>query len=124
LKHSQDAWVGTVDFPYDVIDGLTAQDDEQLYPIEKFTDALKKIALWIFNDGKFRDRGVTDRAMVFAFMVDPNATGCATQAELAERMKLSRTQVNEYVKQFTKRFNFVSANTYTTNQRRRPFNKT
>ena len=61
---------------------------------------------------------MTDRAMVFVFMIAPEATGCTTQAELAERMKLSRSQVNAYVGEFTRRFNFVHRSTYTDRQRR------
>ena len=55
--------------------------------------------------------------MVFAFMIAPAATGCTTQAQLADKMKLSRSQVNEYVKQFGKRFSFVSNSTYSQRQR-------
>ena len=110
-------WVPTVDFPFEVIDGF-AHTDEPHYPIEEFAAALKKIARWLVNDGKFQERGVTDRAMVFAFMIAPDSTGCTTQAELAERMKLSRSQVNAYVGEFTRRFNFVSRSTYTNRQRR------
>ena len=45
------------------------------------------------------------------------AVGCSTQAELAKKMKLSRSQVNEYVKQFTERFGFVCGATYSDRQR-------
>ena len=75
------------------------------------------IAPWMVNDGKFQERGVTDRAMVFAWMIAPDMMNCSTQAQLAERMNLSRSQVNEYVKQFTNRFGFVSGSTYTERQR-------
>jgi len=108
-------WVATTEFPYEVLDGFSHEEPAQ-YPIEKFGDALKKIALWIANDGKFQERGLADRAMVFAFMVAPQAIGCTTQAELADRMKLSRSQVNEYVKQFVERFDFVCPATYTKRQ--------
>tara|TARA_Y100001934_G_C11663211_1_gene455437 strand:+ start:69 stop:470 length:402 start_codon:yes stop_codon:yes gene_type:complete len=114
---SNEQWVSTCDFPYEVLPEFK-NEEEELYPMEKFTDALNKIALWILNDGKFQNRGIADRAMVFAFMMCPHATGCSTQAELAQKMKLSRSQVNEYVKQFTERFNFVSGVTYSERQRR------
>ncbi len=114
---SQDQWVPTCDFPYEILDSFS-NEEPQLYSIDKFSDALKQIAMWILNDGKFQERGITDRALVFAFMIAPDATGCATQADLAEKMGLSRSQVNEYVKQFTERFNFVSGATYTDRQRR------
>ena len=104
------------DFPYEVLDGF-ANEEVPLYPVEKFADALREIAMWLLNDGRFQERGVADRAMVFAFMIAPTATGCSTQAELAEKMKLSRSQVNEYVKQFGKRFRFVSNATYSQRQR-------
>ncbi len=106
-----------MDFPYEVVDGFAAAH-EKVYPVEKFSDALKKIAQWILNDGKFQGRGVTDRAMVFAFMIAPESIGCTTQAELAAKMKLSRSQVNEYVRQFTKRFGFACGASYTNRQRR------
>ena len=115
-------WVGVSDFPYSIVDGFTEGEDEKLYPIEKFSGALKSIALWIFNDGIFQGplkRGVSERAMVFAFMIAPESTGCKTQADLAERLGLSRPQVNEYIKQFSKRFDFVSGATYSKNQIRR-----
>ena len=115
-------WVAVSDFPFSVIDGFTEGEDEKLYPIEKFTGALKSIALWIFNDGKFQGplkRGVSEHAMVFAFMIAPESTGCKTQADLAERLGLSRPQVNEYIKQFSRRFDFVSGATYSKNQIRR-----
>jgi len=112
-----DQWVPTCDFPYEVLPEFS-REEEELYPLEKFTDALSQIALWLLNDGKFQNRGVADRAMVFAFMICPNATGCSTQADLAQKMKLSRSQVNEYVKQFTEKFNFVSGVTYSERQRR------
>ena len=113
---SGDQWVQTCDFPYDLVDGYS-HETEPLYPMEKFTDALRQIAGWMVNDGKFQERGVTDRAMVFAWMIAPDMMNCSTQAQLAERMNLSRSQVNEYVKQFTNRFGFVSGSTYTERQR-------
>jgi hypothetical protein len=111
------AWVPVTNFPYEVVDGLS-QSEEPHYPMEKFAAALKEIARWIVNEGRYQERGVTDRAMVFAFMIAPEATGCSTQAELAERMNLSRSQVNAYVGEFAKRFNFVSRTSYTNRQRR------
>ena len=99
-----------------MLDGF-ANEEVPLYPVEKFADALREIAMWLLNDGRFQERGVADRAMVFAFMIAPTATGCTTQAELAEKMKLSRSQVNEYVKQFGRRFSFVSNATYSQRQR-------
>ena len=116
VDRSNDQWVPLCDFPYEVLDGF-AHEEAPLYPVEKFADALREIAMWLLNDGRFQERGVTDRAMVFAFMIAPSATGCSTQAELAEKMKLSRSQVNEYVKQFGKRFSFVSNSTYSNRQR-------
>ena len=95
-----------------------SHEEEQLYPMEKFTDALHKIAMWIVNDGKFQERRVTDRAMVFAWMIAPDALGCTTQAELADKMNLSRSQVNEYVCSFTSRFSYVCGATYTPRQTR------
>ena len=112
-----DQWVPLCDFPFEVLDGFAHEEEPPLYPVEKFADALREIAMWILNDGRFQERGVTDRAMVFAFMIAPAATGCTTQAQLAEKMKLSRSQVNEYVKQFSRRFNFVSNATYSQRQR-------
>ena len=111
-----DQWVPLCDFPFEVLDDF-AHEEPPLYPVEKFADALREIAMWILNDGRFQERGVTDRAMVFAFMIAPAATGCTTQAQLAEKMKLSRSQVNEYVKQFSRRFSFVSNATYSQRQR-------
>ena len=63
-----DQWSGTCDFPYEIIDGLPSEQ-EQLYPMEKFSGALREIAGWMVNDGKFQTRGVSDRAMVFAWMI-------------------------------------------------------
>ena len=104
------------EFPYEVIDGLAHAEPH--YPVEKFSDALKKIAQWIVNDGRFQERGVTDRAMIFTFMIAPESIGCKTQADLAAKMNLSRSQVNEYVKQFTERFSFTCGASYTGRQRR------
>ena len=115
-ERCQDQWVPTCDFPYEALHDF-AHEAPQEYPIERFADALKQIALWITNDGKFQERGLADRAMVFAWMIAPAAVGCATQAELAKKMKLSRSQVNEYVKQFTERFGFVCGATYSDRQR-------
>ena len=112
---SHDQWVSATDFPWEVVDGF-GHDEPPTYPIEKFSDALKQIAMWILNDGKFQERGIRDRAAIFAFMIAPSAIGCSTQAELADKMKLSRTQVNEYVKQFVDRFGFVCGATYTDRQ--------
>jgi hypothetical protein len=111
-----DQWVPLVEFPYEVLDGF-AHEEKPHYPVEMLADALREIAVWILNGGRFQERGVTDRAMVFAFMIAPEATGCSTQAELAVKMKLSRSQVNEHVKQFGKRFGFVSRCTYSERQR-------
>ena len=116
VERSQDQWISTCYFPYEILHDF-AHDEPREYPIEKFTDALKQIALWITNDGKFQERGLADRAMVFAFMICPNAVGCSTQAELATKMKLSRSLVNEYVRQFTERFGFVCGATYSERQR-------
>ena len=107
----------TCEFPYEVLDDFS-HEEEQLYPMEKFSDALHKIAMWIVNDGRFQERGVTDRAMVFAWMLAPDALGCATQAELADKMNLSRSQVNEYVRSFTSTFSYVCGATYTPRQTR------
>tara|TARA_Y100001934_G_scaffold51701_1_gene63198 strand:+ start:301 stop:468 length:168 start_codon:yes stop_codon:yes gene_type:complete len=41
-ERSGDQWVPTCDFPYEVIDGFA--EEEPLYPMEKFTDALREIA--------------------------------------------------------------------------------
>jgi len=120
-----DEWIPTTDFPYEVLHDF-AHNEPKEYPMEKFSEALKQIAMWISNDGKFQERGLADRAMVFAWMIAPAAVGCSTQAELAERMKLSRSQVNEYVKQFTERFGFVCGATYSKrqNQSRKKTKKT
>ncbi len=115
-ERSQDQWIATTDFPWEVVDGFSHEEPRE-YPIEKFSDALKQIALWILNDGKFQERGIHDRATVFAFMIAPSAVGVSTQAELADKMKLSRSQVNEYVKQFVDRFGFACGATYTNRQR-------
>ena len=111
----EDQWIPTCDFPYEVLHDFS-HDEPKEYPIEKFSDALKQIALWITHDGKFQERGVTDRAMVFAWMISPAMTGCNTQAELAAKMNLSQSQICEYVKQFTERFDFVCGATYTKRQ--------
>ena len=116
-ERSGDQWVQTCEFPYEVLDDFS-HEEEQLYPMEKFTEALHKITMWIVNDGRFQERGVTDRAMVFAWMLAPDALGCATQAELADRMNLSRSQVNEYVRSFTSTFSYVCGATYTPRQTR------
>ncbi len=116
-ERSGDQWVQTCEFPYEVLDDFS-HEEEQLYPMGKFTEALHKIAMWIVNDGRFQERGVTDRAMVFAWMLAPDALGCATQAELADKMNLSRSQVNEYVCSFTSRFSYVCGATYTPRQTR------
>ena len=112
----EDQWIPTCDFPYEVLHDFS-HDEPKEYPIEKFSDALKQIALWVTHDGKFQERGLADRAMVFAWMICPAAVGCSTQAELADKMKLSRPQVNEYVKQFTERFGFVCGATYSERQK-------
>ena len=117
VERNHDEWISTCDFPYEVLHDFAHEEPEQ-YPIEKFGDTLKQIALWITNDGKFQERGLADRAMVFAFMIVPGAVNCATQAELAEKMKLSRSQVNEYVNQFTEQFGFVCGATYSERQRK------
>ena len=116
VERSQDQWISTCDFPYEVLHDF-AHEGSREYPIEKFGDALKQIAMWITNDGRFQERGLADRAMVIAFMICPGAVGCSTQAELAAKMKLSRSQVNEYVKQFTRSFGFVCGATYSNRQR-------
>lgn len=116
-ERTGDQWSGTCDFPYEIIDGLSSEQ-EQLYPMEKFSGALREIAGWMVNDGKFQTRGVSDRAMVFAWMIAPEVMNCSTQAQLAERTNLSRSQVNFYVKEFTERFGFVSGSTYTERQRK------
>ena len=61
----EDQWIPTCDFPYEVLHEFS-HDEPKEYPIEKFSDALKQIALWITHDGKFQERGLADRAMVFA----------------------------------------------------------
>jgi len=55
--------------------------------------------------------------MLCAFLSVSATTKCSTQARLAEKMQLSRSQVNNYVKQFGKRFSFVSNSTYSQHQR-------
>ena len=115
VNRSNDQWVSSCDFLYQVVDGFSAQP-EPTYHLDQFSDALKQISLWMLNDGKFQERGLTDRAFVFAWMVSPEATGCETQAEVAAKMNLSRSQVNSYVKEFTNHFNFVSGSTYSARQ--------
>ena len=112
----EDQWIPTCDFPYEVLHEFSHEEPKE-YPIEKFSDALKQIALWITHDGKFQERGLDDSAMVFAWMIAQAAVGCATQAELADKMKLSRPQVNEDVKQFTEKFGFVCEATYSERQK-------
>ena len=74
-----DEWIPTTDFPYEVLHDF-AHNEPREYPIEKFSEALKQIAMWISNDGKFQERGLADRAMVFTWMIAPAAVGW--QAEL------------------------------------------
>lgn len=112
-----DQWVPTCDFPYEIIDGF-AHTEQELYPMEKFSGALRDICGWLVNEGHYQERGVSDRAMVLAWMIAPDLVNCSTQAELAERTNLSRSQVNFYVKEFTERFSFVSGSTYTERQRK------
>ena len=112
----EDQWVPVCEFPYEILPEFSHENPKE-YPLEKFTEALRQISEWILNDGKFQERGVLDRAMVFAWMICPAAVGCSTQAELADKMKLSRPQVNEYVKQFTERFGFVCGATYSERQK-------
>ena len=111
----EDQWVPMCEFPYEILPEFSHENPKE-YPLEKFTEALRQISEWILNDGKFQERGVTDRAMVFAWMISPAMTGCNTQAELAAKMNLSQSQICEYVKQFTERFDFVCGATYTKRQ--------
>ena len=80
-------------------------------------DALRKITMWILNDRRFQETGITNRAMLCVFLIESAITECSTQARLAEKMQLSRSQVNDYMKQFGKRFSFVSNSAYSQYQR-------
>ncbi|SVE26122.1 uncharacterized protein METZ01_LOCUS478976, partial [marine metagenome] len=57
VDRSNDQWVPLCDFPYEVLDGF-ANEEVPLYPVEKFADALREIAMWLLNDGRFQERGV------------------------------------------------------------------
>lgn len=117
VERSQEQWISTCDFPYEVLHDF-AHEEPKEYPIEKFNNALVDICMWLTNEGKFQQRGLADRAMVLTWMIAPNCVGCTTQAELAIKMKLSRSQVNEYVREFTEKFGFCCGATYSERQRK------
>ena len=48
-----DQWVPLCDFPFEVLDGFAHEEEPPLYPVEKFADALREIAMWLLNDGRY-----------------------------------------------------------------------
>ena len=92
-----------VPFDYGSLSNEAAPD---CYSMEDLAEALNSVVRWIVHDGNFQQRGVYNRAIVLCFMMRAPGVRLNTQAALAKRLQLSRSQTNALVRDFTTHFNF------------------
>ncbi len=100
-------WHPLVPFDYDAVE--PPPKDETVYSIDQVSEALSEIVRWMLNDGRFQQRGVCNRAIALAFLIQPNFIGVTSQVELAKRLGLSEAQTSEIVRSFIERFGFMAA---------------
>ena len=100
-------WHPLVPFDYDAVE--PPPKNETVYTIDQVAEALSEIVQWMLNDGRFQQRGVVNRAIALAFLIQPNFIGITSQVELAKKLGLSEAQVSELVKTFIERFGFMAA---------------
>ena len=99
-------WHPLVPFDYDAVE--KPDKEESVYTIDEVSEALGEIVRWILNDGRFQQRGVYNRAITLAFLIQPTFIGITSQVELAKRLGLSEAQTSEIVRSFIDRFGFMA----------------
>ena len=104
-----------VDFDYEAIDGPTPQD---MRTVEQFGDALAEICQWLVHYGRHRPHGVYVRVMALLYLLAPESIGIESQKELAKRLGVSRSWVNEVVQDFVKRYGYTALHLKLANQPR------
>ena len=97
--------------------------------VAEFSEALGRILQWIspsppWEDGRRGPRAVYLRVMVLAFMLQPESLGVTNQKELAKKLGVSRSWLNEVVQSFVVEYGFTATHLKLAQQprpgRRRP----
>jgi len=97
---------------------------EKLYTMDQMSEALSEVVRWIVHDGSFQQRGIFNRAVVFCYMLDAPGVNEKTQAALAQRLKLSRSQTNALIRDFSTHFEFQSTKQRKMNKKKKKPAKT
>jgi len=84
----------------------TNATDGNCYSMDDMAMALGRISNWITNGDRHQRRGVYNRAVTMGFLINGHSLGIKNQTELSKRLKLSRTQTNDLVRDFTNCFNY------------------
>ena len=94
-----------IGFDYDAIDG---PPPEEMRSMDQFSDALAEILQWLIHYGRHQPHGVYVRVMALLYMLQPDSIGVNSQKELAEKLGVSRSWVNEVVQDFVKRYGYTA----------------
>lgn len=76
--------------------------------MDQFSDALAEILQWLVHYGRHQPHGVYVRVMALLYMLQPDSIGVESQKELAEKLGVSRSWVNEVVQDFVKRYGYTA----------------
>jgi len=106
-EQSHGEWHQLVPFDYDAVE--TIEENPRRYTIDEVAEALSEIVRWLINDGNAQRRGIFNRAITLAFLIQPNFVGIFSQVMLAKRLRLSEAQTSFIVKSFVERFGFMAA---------------
>jgi hypothetical protein len=99
-------WHPLVPFDYDAVE--QPEEDPKRYSIDEIAEALSEIVRWLINDGHAQRRGIYNRAIALAFLIQPNFIGTYSQVMLAKRLGLSEAQTSAIIKSFVERFGFMA----------------
>ena len=106
-EQSHGEWHQLVPFDYDAVE--EPEEDPTRYSIDQIAEALSEIVRWLINDGRAQRRGIYNRAITLAFLIQPTFIGIYSQVMLAKRLGLSEAQTSAIVKSFVERFGFMAA---------------
>ena len=79
-EQSHGEWHQLVPFDYDAVE--TIEENPRRYTIDEVAEALSEIVRWLINDGNAQRRGIFNRAITLAFLIQPNFVGIFSQVTL------------------------------------------
>ena len=115
-----------VEFDFDSLD----EQEKESRTIEEFSDALVEITEWLSCTTNNRDKcpkldprrqhGIAVRVMALNYILRPHQIGVTSQTQLAKRLGISRSWLNEIVSGFVDRFGFQAVHMHLHRKKPRP----